>query len=70
MNIKRQCAWCEKFLAPPENQNTPYATEEVVTHTICEKCLGKVRAAIYLDRPKKSNPINNGKEHNHDNSNS
>ena len=70
MNIKRQCAWCEQFLAPPANQNNSYATEEVVTHTICEKCLEKVLAKIYLARPKKSNPINNGKELNHDKSNS
>ena len=71
MKVKRQCAWCEQFLAPPEDQNFSYATEEVVTHTICEKCLEKVLLAeIYLARPKKSNLTENGKELNHDNSNS
>ena len=70
MKVKRQCAWCEQILDPPENQNFSNATEEVVTHTICEKCLEKVRAEIYLARPKKSNPTNNGKELNHDKSNS
>ena len=70
MNIKRKCAWCEQFLEPPANQNPSFATEEMVTHTICEKCLEKVLAEIYLARPKKSNLTKNGKELNHDNSNS